>query len=123
MKYVLLFIITAVLLFPLYWMFTGSLQDIVGLMRVPPSMFPLNASLANYHILLRYSKIGLWSLNAGILFLSTLALSLTTSALAGYAFAMFRFRFKSVFWWAFLMAIMIPLQTMLIPLFVTVKNL
>lgn len=121
--YKIILIIMFILLFiPLYWMLTGSLQDIHGFMIMPPKLFPSNITLENYIYLLKDDAV-IWLKNTIIVTISTVILSVFISTSAGYAFAMFNFKFKKLIFTLFLIPMMIPRISLIIPLFVIVKNL
>lgn len=113
-KHILLFSFLGILLFPLYWMFIGSLQSIVGIMKVPPSFFPLNPTLKNYISLIRGSSFLLWMFNTVMVVVPMVLLSVITCSLAGFAFAVYRL---DLLFGIFLISLMIPRTVMIVPLF------
>jgi len=103
-------------------MATGSLQDSRGFIVMPPRIFPLSPNLDNYAYLLK-DDIGIWLKNTLIVTISTVLLSVFISATTGYSFAIFDFKFKKIIFTLFLIPMMIPRISLIIPLFVIVKNL
>lgn len=112
-----------ILLFmPLYWMFIGSLQDIHGVMRMPPRFLPNDPNLKNYVYLLA-GNVMIWLKNTIIVVMGTIFISVFLSITAGYVFSMYKFKGKKVLLTAYLSQLMIPRISLLIPLFVIVKKL
>lgn len=112
----------ALLLFPLYFMFVGSVQDIYGVFVMPPRLLPLYPTLQNYEWLFSL-QVGRWAMNTLVIVSLSVAGSVALSVSTGYAFAFYRFPAKEVLWVILLLGIMIPRMSMIIPLFVVMKKL
>ncbi len=111
-----------ILLAPLWFLAIGSLQDIHGVLLMPPRLWPMNATLDNYQW--AFSKpVGVWALNTVVVAASVAVLSVAVSCSAGYAFAFYEFRGKRVLWLLLLAGIMVPRISLIIPLFVTIHKL
>jgi ABC-type glycerol-3-phosphate transport system permease component len=131
-SFVLLFVL---LLTPFYFMLIGSVQNMFGIMIMPPRLIPYEITMFNYHFLLFGSKdmagggITLkwnsfqWLVNTLFIVSGTVCASVFISTTAGYSFAFYKFKFKKVLWSLFLLGIMIPRISMIIPTFVIVKKL
>ncbi len=111
------------LLFPLYWMVKGSLENISLMMKVPPNWLPVNPTLESYQILIRITTLGRWFANTVFIATCGLTFSMFCNILAAYAFAIYKFRGKQFIYWCFLASIMIPGQSLLISKFVLMKEL
>ena len=122
MRKFLLLGISILLLAPLYFMFTGSFQEIYGLLRTPPLLIPRILTLANYRVLLGTPELARWVLNSMLTVGGGVFISLLVSFSAGYALT-FNFRGKRVLTWMLLGALMIPRTAMLIPMFVEMRYL
>lgn len=81
-------ILTAIMLFPVYWMINASFTTDQNLRKNPPNLFPIDGTLAGYRAVLseQLPYLGT-SLGVG---LATVALTLVISAPAGYALAKLR---------------------------------
>ena len=123
MKYAIIVLCSLILIFPLYLMFIGSFQNIVGLMKMPPNMYPVNPTWKNYTNLLTGIPLIRWLLNTLIISFSTVCLAVITTFMAGYAMTRIQGRLRHLMYMIFLIPIMIPRQTLLLPLYVTVKRL
>ena len=119
----LVILFAMLLLFPLYWMVKGSLENISLMMKVPPNWLPVNPTLESYQILIRITTLGRWFANTVFIATCGLMFSMFCNILAAYAFAIYKFRGKQFIYWCFLASIMIPGQSLLISKFVLMKEL
>ena len=116
-----------------YWVFTGA----VGLIFLAPLIWTAVASFSphagtnqtdgwgfgNYETLANY-QAGIWRYlwNSAFVSLLTVALTLLTSLLGGYAFARFKFPGKNALFLLTLAILMVPYATLLIPLYVLLNQ-
>ena len=99
-------VLTAVMLFPVYWMVNESFTTDQNLRKSPPNLFPVDGTLAGYRAVLSQQLPYLGtSLEIG---LATVALTVVIAAPAGYALAKLRPRGGTVVSFALLVAQMIP---------------
>ncbi len=99
-------VLTALMLFPVYWMVNVSLTPQQDMRKDPPDLLPLHPTFSGYHAVLRDQLPYLWvSLLVG---LGTVALTLVLSAPAGYALAKLRPRGAGVVGVLLLIAQMVP---------------
>jgi multiple sugar transport system permease protein len=105
-KAVLGVILTAVMLFPVYWMINVSFTTDANLRKSPPNLVPIGGTLDGYRAVISQQLPYLGnSLMIGLL---TVALTLVIAAPAGYALAKLRPRGGGVLSFALLIAQMIP---------------
>lgn len=122
--YLLLIIILAgSFVFPIYWMVIGSFTEGAHSLKMPPDFYPRKPNLSNYFALFREFPVTRWMLNSLIVASSVTFISVSTSCLAGYAFAKKSFIGKNVLFWLIMSTLMIPFYSIMIPLFITVRNL
>jgi multiple sugar transport system permease protein len=99
-------LLTAVMLFPVYWMINVSLTRDQDLRKSPPDVFPVHPTLAGYHAVLSqqlpYLGISL------VIGLGTVVLTVALAAPAGFALAKLRPRGGSAVGFVMLIAQMIP---------------
>jgi multiple sugar transport system permease protein len=99
-------VLTAVMLFPVYWMINASFTTDANLRKNPPNLIPVGGTLAGYRAVLGQQLPYLGnSLLVGLL---TVALTLVVAAPAGYALAKLRPRGGGLLSFALLVAQMIP---------------
>ena len=112
---IILAILTVFLVFPLYWIFTGSVKTAADINTPTPQWFPTNPTWANYEKLFS-NPAGLWLFNT--IFIAVVAMLLTciTASMAAYVLAKKRFYGKAFIFSAIICAMALPKQVILIPL-------
>ena len=116
-------IIMLLLLTPMYFMLTGSLQDINGVFIMPPRLIPKSADLENYTELIKASRFARWSANTLIVVSVTVAASVAVSSMAGFSFAFYRFKGQKALYLLLLAGIMVPRISVIVPLFVVMNRI
>ena len=118
--YLVLVVLAFLFLFPILWSFVNSLKLPSEALAVPPTYLPTQIALVNYVELTTYGKIGVAQhvYNSTVVALMTVVGSIVLSTLGGYGFARFNFPGKNVLFIMVLSTLMIPFQSILIPLFV-----
>lgn len=122
MSKVILVLLAIIMLLPLWFLATGSLTDIEGVMAMPPRLLPARPSFDNYVHFLRL-PLGRWALNSVVVAIGSALASVMVSCAAGYSFAFFKFPLKKVLWVLLLSGIMIPQLSLMIPRFVVMRKL
>jgi multiple sugar transport system permease protein len=122
-KYALAAIIIFIMLFPLYWMVVGSVQNIEGIMRSPPSFIPTTLTIQNYINVLVNQPILRWLINTLVISAGIVVGSLVVSIMAGYAFATNKGIGFEILFWITIGTIMVPRATLIIPMFTIMKGL
>ena len=119
-KYVVLTILAILFLFPIAWSLLNSLKQPSEALAVPPTYLPTRIVFDNYTQLTSFGKYGVLGHveNSAIVALMTVFGSLVLSTLGGYGFARFDFPGKNALFIMVLSTLMIPFQSILIPLFV-----
>lgn len=110
----------AVLLFPLYWIFLTSVMPTSALLSRNPPLLPDPSlvSLDAYHALFARKPMLTWILNSAIVTLSTIALTLAVSAMAGYSLSRYRTLGQQAAGFALLVSKMLPPALIVIPFFI-----
>lgn len=122
-KYALCTVISIIMLFPVYWLFTTSFKTPMNVAKFPPQWWPNPWTLANYQELflkrpfLKY----LWN-SVYIAVLMTLGV-VVFSSLAGYAFAKIKFRGSNLLFMVILCGMMMPIEVTIIPIFTALSGL
>jgi multiple sugar transport system permease protein len=118
----LIFLLSLLFLFPFYWMFKGALQPSYMANQIPPSFLPLNLTINNFtRLFSRYPAVR-WFSNSTIVSGAATAVTLVFGSLAGYAFAKRHFPGKEILFWMLLTTMMLPRETMLIPLYILMNR-
>jgi multiple sugar transport system permease protein len=120
--YLVMLILTALILFPIYWMVTISLKLPREIYRLP-SLWVDNPTLDNYRRLID-EKHFLTNIRNSLIVASTVTVTATTvSAFAAYSIVRFRYRFKGVIGRIILFAYLTPSSLLFIPLSIIVARL
>lgn len=110
--------------FPLFWMAITSLKTAPEIQRVPLQILPDHwANLANYREVFHREPFGRFLANSALVASISASSSMVVSALAGYGFAKFRFPGRDIFFFAIIGIIMVPFQSVVVPLYVWVNRL
>lgn len=108
---------------PLLWTLTTSLRTPAEAFANPPRWLPTNPDFSNYTAVFEQVPIGRFFINSVIVTGLIVVGQTITCTLSGYAFAMIRFRGRNVIFAVFLATMMVPMQTIIIPVFVIVRYL
>lgn len=122
--FILLVFFAFLLLAPLLWMCLGALKSDPEVLSYLPKFFPVGNNFAkNWENVLK--QIDFWGMtvNTAVYAVGTTIPAMFVNALAGYAFARFRFRGKNVLFLLFLATMMIPFQVIMVPLYLEVYYL
>ena len=122
----LIYSVIAVYLFitlaPLVWVLSTSFKPNQEAMSFPPKFLPDHPTLENYFFVLTDSKLVLSLINSLIVSVGSTTLSVTVSALGGYAFARYDFKGKNLLMSIILALFMIPVVINIIPLYIMLAN-
>lgn len=128
LSYIALVLIALFVLTPLIWAFSASITENPKVFEYAypftlRAFFPAEPTLDAYKYLFFEQNFLLALRNSIILSLSTVFLGVLISAMAGFAFARFNFRFKNLLFIIILSTFMVPLEAIIIPLYSMVKSL
>jgi len=122
--YLALMLAAATSLFPLYWMFNTAFTPGSEVIKMPPDLIPPNPGLENFRLVLKAAPNLLrWGLNTLFIALATMGLHVLFDAMSGYAFAKRRFPGSNVLFWLVIVALMIPGQVTLVPLYIMISRM
>lgn len=107
--------------FPFLWTIITSITPGAGL-SVTPALIPADPSLDAYAQLFNERPFARVILNSLFLAAITTAVQLFTSSTAGYAFSRLPFRGQTAVFAVYLATMMIPIQVLIVPLFVELKT-
>jgi multiple sugar transport system permease protein len=122
----LLFIGTLAAVIPFLWLFVGGLKRPKRLPALPHPVAkgsPLDWGWGNYLESITTFKILKYFSNTLVLIVGVWFFQIATSSLAGYALAKLRVPFAKLFLLLFLARVLVPFETIMIPLYLTVKEL
>lgn len=115
-------VLATLFLMPILWVTLNSFKSNSEANQNPPTWFPQEWSLGNYEKLASFGS-GIWVYLANSVVLSVLVVvgTVIVTVLAGYGFARFRFRGKSLLFGSTLLILMVPYATIIIPLFIVMS--
>ncbi|HVA86077.1 MAG TPA: carbohydrate ABC transporter permease [Candidatus Saccharimonadales bacterium] len=108
--------------FPFVWMITTSLKPEQESVAYPPTLLPTTISLDGYIALFRDLDFGTYLMNTIVVVLIGFV-GMLLVAMAGYAFAKFRFRGRDRMFLLVLATMMIPIQVTMIPTYLILNSL
>jgi multiple sugar transport system permease protein len=123
----LIYSVIAVYLFitlaPLLWVLSTSFKPNQEAISFPPKFLPDKPTWENYIFVLTDPKLSLSLLNSLLVSVGSTVLSVTVSALAGFAFARYDFKGKNLIMSVILGLFMIPVVINIIPLYIMLANI
>ena len=115
--HIFLLIGVVISLAPFYWMVVGATNPSGDVLSFPPKLVPGNYLFENYKNLSESIDIVQAVLNSSVISIIYVLMSLLVCSTAGYAFAKYKFKGNNLIFASFLLAMMIPYQATIIPLF------
>ncbi|WP_438484345.1 carbohydrate ABC transporter permease [Streptomyces sp. S186] len=123
-RYLLLLAVLALTVGPFLWQLSTSLkgpgEDLYG---SPPSLLPHHPTLGNYAAVARVIPVWDFALNSLQVAVANVLTNCAGAALAGYALARLRFRGRRVAVVVFVMAMLVPVESVMIAQFMTLRQL
>jgi N,N'-diacetylchitobiose transport system permease protein len=116
-------LVFAVMVFPDYWMVSTAFKEGRNILSDTPQFFPSPATLSNFDDVIHRGFF--WDVvkNSLIIVTTVVAVSLVVGFLAALALAKFRFHGRAAFIVLILGVQMIPLNALIIPLYIQLSNL
>ncbi|OME79460.1 hypothetical protein BK120_20920 [Paenibacillus sp. FSL A5-0031] len=117
--HILLFIVIAVIiLFPLYWLLATSVKPSAEIFAAPPTLFPEQLNWDHYRSVFRDSEIVVYFINSMLITAVTVFIVLIIASLAAYSMTRYTFRGKLTYFTVILFAQVMPLTTLIVPLYI-----
>jgi multiple sugar transport system permease protein len=122
-RYVILVLVAVVMVGPFVWMLLASLKTDADVKRIPPGVLPDPFTGQNYSRVVDAFPFWRFACNSlGVSLMSTV-LQLVTASTAAYCFARIEFKGRNLLFGLYLATMMIPLQVVIVPLFIEMRNL
>src|SRR3954462_7652306 len=113
-----------VVFFPFFWMAVTSLKTAPEIQRVPLQIAPDHwLNLANYVEVFKRENFLRYLLNSALVASIAAVSSVVVSSLAGFGFAKYHFPGRDVFFLAIVGILMVPFQSVVVPLYVWMNRL
>ncbi len=116
-KYLVLAIGSIISLFPFYFMFIAATHTSSEVLRTPPNLLPGGNLFDNISKLVKDVGFDQAIYNSILIAVIFTVASMTVSALAGFAFAKYKFKGSNLIFGVFLLTLMIPAPVTYVPLF------
>jgi len=116
---VLLFLGALIMILPFLWMLSTSLKPTTQILDWPPKLIPETFTIQHYFTVFQTVPFGRFFINSICMSTLSTVVILLTSVLAGYVFAKFSFPGKKFLFMAILATAMVPFETYMIPLYLS----
>ncbi len=117
-SFLLLILLTAVVMLPIWWIFRSSLMTNAELYIYPPNFFPSRWLFSNYAETLQNFPFWQYFGNTMLIIVPSVLFGTLTATLCGYAFARLRFKGKSFWFTLCIGSMLLPNMVTLIPLYI-----
>lgn len=117
-RYSLLFVVTAAVFFPIFWMFNSALRPIGSIVTTSPAIFTAELTLENYQNLFFDSRFPLFLRNSIIITTGVVVLTTTLATLGGYGLTRIDIPYKTLFARGILFGYMFPAILLAIPMYI-----
>lgn len=121
-RYAVLILFALICLVPIFWVLSSSLK-LTREIAMNPLGFPPAFRLSNYIEAWTAGRFGKYFMNSVIVSLPIVIGSLLLASLAGYGLARLKFRGSMTVFYTFLIGLMVPFQSVMIPLFYLLKDI
>ena len=114
LKWPILGVLFAVLLFPCWLMIVNSFSPAMGFVRNPPSLTPYAWTVKNYQRAFALRYLSRWIANTLALTIAVIVGGVLINSAAGYAFGFCKARWIQYVFWAFMMPIFVTRYVLII---------
>lgn len=116
-------LLMVVFLFPAFWVLLSSLKTQAELFTFPLTFFPQNPTLENYKNAFQSGQFITYIRNSAFVAVVSTFITVMINTMAGYAFSKYRFPGRDIIFYVMIATLMIPLQVIMIPIFILEKNI
>ena len=116
-RYLLLIAISYIILYPLFAMLSYSFQNRADILDTSVTWIPKRGTLENYAIAWEALEYPTALVNTVLVHLVSAFLEIFSCAVAAYGFARFKFKFRGLLFGVVLFTAIVPVQILVIPLF------
>lgn len=124
LRYVLLLVVLAVMIGPFLWQLSTSLKGAhEDIFSSPPKFWPAEPTLRNFTRVADTIPVWDYALNSLKVAVANVLTNCAGAALAGYALARLRYRGRRAAMLAFVLAMLVPVESIIIAQFTTMRDL
>ena len=121
--YAIMVMITVLMLMPIGWMLGTSLRQSKESFVLPPSFWPTQFNLDNFKQVFHAIPILKFAWNSLFITFLAAAFMVLFTSMAAYAFARINFKGKNILFIFMLAGLMIPVQSIIVPVFLIIRKL
>lgn len=121
LKNIFLLGVALIMVYPLYWLFLSAFKTSEDFFKNPFSL-PTEWTLDNIFRAWEVANLGTAMINSSIVTISATILTVFLGALTAYALSRFSFRFKGFLMGFFVLGLLIPIHSTLVPLFIMMNK-
>lgn len=118
---IVLIIFSITCIYPVIWLFYASLNNEANF-NANPVALPKHPSLSNYYSIFTQTHMEIWMLNTIRNTVFSLFFIILLGFVTGYFLSRFRFRGRNILYSYYLFGIVIPIQALMIPMYVLFKK-
>lgn len=123
LKYTLLVIGAIVLFFPFLWMLTTALKTLSEAIATPPRWLPRELQWVNFAHVWQMKPFVRYIFNTLVCCLAHVVGGVVLAVLGAYAFSMYDFKFKGLFFTLFTLTMMVPGELLIIQNYITIQKM
>ncbi|MFE7119425.1 carbohydrate ABC transporter permease [Streptomyces sp. NPDC057654] len=124
LRYVLLLVVLVITVGPFLWQLSTSLKDTTeDIYTYPPKLLPEHPTLKNYSGVADIIPVWDYALNSLKVALTNVVTNVIGASMAGYALARLRFKGRKIAGLAVAMALLVPLEAIIIAQFTMMRDL
>ena len=121
--YAIMVMITVLMLMPIGWMLGTSMRQSKESFVLPPSFWPTQFNLDNFKQVFHAIPILKFAWNSLFITFLAAAFMVLLTSMAAYAFARINFKGKNILFIFMLAGLMIPVQSIIVPVFLIIRKL
>ncbi len=121
--YIAIIFVTAITIFPIYWMIVSTIQPNKYSLSYPPPFFPQEIAFNQFAELFSQRPIANWLKNSFVIATISMLLVTALSVLGAYTLSSLRWRGRSLFGLFLLVTQMLPEILVLVPLYILYNQL
>jgi multiple sugar transport system permease protein len=123
LRYLVMTLCAALMIGPFVWMVLAALKTDADIRRIPPSLVPDPVTGENFGRVVEAFDFWRFTANSIGVAVASTVVQLITATMAAYAFARIPFRGRTLVFGLYLATMMIPLQVVIVPLFIEMRTL
>jgi len=116
-------VVCLVFLGPVLWAVYSAFRPARDLFAFPPNLSLTGFSLQNFQAVFASGEVARYAFNSFLVAATSSLITIMASSMAGFALAKFKFPGRNLIFMAILATLLIPLQVLMVPVFLVLKTL